>query len=189
MKTLGIDPSINSTGVCLRSSPEGLPIYTLIPSKPTKKLLSISHPRLTVAPYAKESASSKSAPYSDKELYKIHNILHICDIIHEILVETRPDRIIMEGISYGSTGSAALADLAGLNFCLRQEILRTLPDAGLVIASPMSVKMQAVGSGAATKDVMIDGWKLVDPIAQELPGIKIDDLADAYFLASYDKDL
>lgn len=185
MTTIGIDPSINSTGVCVLED-SNPPIYYLIPSKLTKRNRENPHERITILPYVKEKADKRD-PYFIKERCKIHNMMQICRILKDILISHKPQRVVMEGISYGSYGSAALADLAGLNFCMRSAVLEACPDCELIIASPMSVKMQAVGSGAAGKEVMIDGWTALDPPIRDLldSGKKIDDLADAYFLANY----
>ena len=185
MTTIGIDPSINSTGVCVISD-NNLPVYYLIPSKLAKRNKENPHERITILPYVKEKAD-KLDPYHIKERCKINNMMKICGILSDILHTHQPQRAVIEGISYGSYGSAALADLAGLNFCMRSTVLASCPDCELIIASPMSVKMQAVGSGAAGKEVMIDGWASLDPPMKDLLdcGKKIDDLADAYFLANY----
>ena len=53
------------------------------------------------------------------------------------------------------------------------------------ILSPTSVKKFAVGNGGAEKDVMIASWKKLDKNIKEITTIKLDDLADSYFLAHY----
>ena len=56
----------------------------------------------------------------------------------------------------------------------------------IFIASPTQNKKFATGNGQAEKDVMISAWKKADPKVLDIPSyIKIDDLADAYFLARY----
>ena len=89
----------------------------------------------------------------------------------------------MEGISYGSRGSSALADLAGLNFAIRMFLL--IEDVPFNILAPTSVKKFAVGNGAAEKDVIIASWKKVDRNISEVTEIKLDDLADSYFIAHF----
>ena len=56
-----------------------------------------------------------------------------------------------------------------------------------MIVSPTSVKKFAVANGQAEKDIMIDAWKRLDKNISDVKDIKIDDLADAYFLAHYEK--
>lgn len=185
MYVLGIDPSINSTGVCLidDENQNFKPIYWLIPSKPTKKLLNVRHERLTILPYEKNSTKDKI--YSEKEYIKLENINGVCNNILYIIKLYDIQKINMEGISYGSVGSAALADLAGLNFCIRKTIYDYNSKILINIIAPTSVKAIAVGSGQATKDIMIDAWKRLDPEMKDLcdNGYKIDDLADAYFIS------
>ena len=89
----------------------------------------------------------------------------------------------MEGVSYGSRGSAALVDLAGLNFAIRM----TLSGKNIQynILAPTSIKKFAVGNGSAEKDVMIASWKKLDKNISNISDIKVDDLADSYFIAQY----
>ena len=87
----------------------------------------------------------------------------------------------MEGISYGSAGSASLVDLAGLNYCIRMTAIRRgIP---FHIVSPMSLKKEATGNGGADKDEMVWAWKQCDSNISKITEIKIDDLADAFFLS------
>jgi hypothetical protein len=89
----------------------------------------------------------------------------------------------MEGVSYGSVGSAALVDLSFLNASIRM----VLKENGVKfdIVSPTSLKKFACANGQADKDVMVDAWKRLDENVRDVTGIKIDDLADSYFLAHY----
>ena len=89
----------------------------------------------------------------------------------------------MEGVSYGSVNGAALVDLSGLNFAIRMVINElNIP---LNIVSPRAVKKFAIANGAADKDVIIKAWKLLDRNISDIIDIKIDDLADSYFIARY----
>lgn len=85
-------------------------------------------------------------------------------------------------MAYNAAG--AVADLSGLNYCVRMIAIKYNID--LEIISPTSVKQFAVGNGRAEKDVIIDAWKRVDNNINDIEkGIKIDDLADSYFIAHY----
>ena len=53
------------------------------------------------------------------------------------------------------------------------------------IISPTQVKKFACANGQADKDIMIDAWKRLDKGINDIKGIKIDDLADSYFLSHY----
>ena len=89
----------------------------------------------------------------------------------------------MEGVSYGSIGSAALVDLCFLNSAIRMVLKKQNID--FQIVSPTSLKKFACANGQADKDVMIDAWKRLDPNIKDIKDIKVDDLADSYFLAHY----
>jgi hypothetical protein len=89
----------------------------------------------------------------------------------------------MEGVSYGSVGSAALVDLAFLNASIRMVL--KMKGIKFEIVSPTSLKKFACSNGQAEKDVIIDAWKRLDRNVSDVKDIKIDDLADSYFLAHY----
>jgi Holliday junction resolvasome RuvABC endonuclease subunit len=89
----------------------------------------------------------------------------------------------MEGVSYGSTGSAALVDLSGLNFSIRMMLIEE--SVTFNILAPTAVKKFAVGNGAADKNVMIASWKKLDKTIENIEDIKVDDLADSYFIAHF----
>lgn len=130
--------------------------------------------------YDKQVTNSKL--YSEKESAKSFNINVISDSIELIIKKEKPDLVFIEGISYGSTGSAALVDLSGLNFAIRR-VLYKLKTKFIVVA-PTEVKKNACGNGAAHKDEMIYAWEACDKrLKKYREQLKFDDLADAYFLA------
>ena len=188
-KILGVDQSINCTGVCLHTieinssgdTPKEVHSYQywMIPSdkKYTKKMAKFSNSWIIIDPYKKMEGED----YVGKEVAKTMNIYAICDIIEKIIQTEKPDELVMEGISYGSRGSAALVDLAGLNYCIRMMAIRRGLD--LNIISPTSLKMRATGNGGAEKEEMVWAWKQCDPNIANVSEIKIDDLADAFFLS------
>lgn len=187
MVTIGIDPSINCTGICLYSKSLNTNQYYLIPSKMTKKMDEFKHDCICILPYTKHG--SRDDEYSEKEKNKTINTYSICYRIRRIIEQIQEIdtniTVNIEGVSYGSVGSAALVDLSGLNFAIRMTLLdMKIP---FNIISPTSVKKFAVANGGAEKDIMIDAWKRLDPNISNVNNIKIDDLADAYFLAHYEK--
>lgn len=119
--------------------------------------------------------------YQTRERCKLWNFSQICSKIKEVIEKEGVEEASMEGISYGSVGSAALADLGGLNFMIRY-LLYTM-NIPLTIFSPTQIKSFATGSGAADKDTMIYTWKKCDPEMQDVTSVKIDDVADSYFIA------
>lgn len=179
MTVMGIDPSINCTGVCVVSN--NLCKYILIPSKMTKRMKIFQNDYIDLKPYNKEDY--KNEEYELKELIKTNNIYNICNIIDQLIIDYKPDHINMEGISYGSVGSAALADLSGLNFAIRGVFIKN--NIPFTIVPPTKLKKFAVANGSADKDLMIYAWKTLQPHLKNINDIKVDDLADAYFLAQY----
>ena len=177
--TIGIDPSINSTGICVVRDKECK--YYIITSKITKKLQQFESPHVKILFYKKNEI--KDLEYKDKEIAKTNNIYNICKIISNIIDCYRPSMVFMEGISYGSTQGSALVDLAGLNYAIRM-ILKCY-NIPFEIIPPTSVKKFAVSIGNADKDIIIDAWKRLDPNIKDIKDIKIDDLADSYFIAHY----
>lgn len=177
MTIIGIDPSMNCTGVCV--SIEDNNIYYMYPTKTTKKMKEFKHEYINIIPIDKEHAGIE---YSDKERDKTINIYNICTSIEDVIIKYKPDKILIEGMAYNATGT--VADLGGLNYCLR--MLAIKHDIPFIVISPTSVKKFAVGNGSAEKDVIIDAWKRIDTNIKDIEkGIKIDDLADSYFIAHY----
>ena len=182
---MGIDQSINSTGVCIysvKTSNDKRKVstmyYNILPEeKMKKKMKELNHKYLEFLTYNKQTGDD----YESKELAKTHNIMNICTYIENLIRKYAPDVLVMEGISYGSTGSASLVDLSGLNFCIRMIAIKHKVIVRL--ASPMTVKKLATGNGGALKDEMIWAWRNCDTNIKDLSGIKDDDLADSYWLA------
>lgn len=178
---VGIDPSINCTGVCVWDEEHDNHTYYMIPSKMTKKMQSFQHNHISLIPYPKVVPSIND--YSVKEYVKFHNIYEICNRISNIVDLFQPSVVYIEGVSYGSVGSAALVDLAFLNASIRMVL--KMKGIKFEIVSPTSLKKFACSNGQAEKDVIIDAWKRLDMNVSDVKDIKIDDLADSYFLAHY----
>lgn len=181
MIQIGIDPSLNSTGVCVNKN--GKCKYFIITSKMTKKMQLFDNQYITYLPFDKNDTNKKLNTYDEVEYNKAKNIYSICSIIKDIVKKNKPDIVVMEGISYGSVGSAALADLAGLNFAIRNTLIDA--DTPFVIVSPGQNKKFATGNGAADKELMIYNWLMIERHLKSITDIKIDDLADAYFLSCF----
>lgn len=179
MIVIGIDLSLNCTGLCIFNGIEN--VYYMLPTKMTKKMKEFKHKYINIIQVDK-ILSDKNASYREKEKNKTINIRNICASIEDVIIKYKPSKIIIEGIAYNATGT--VADLSGLNYCVRMIAIKYNID--LEIISPTSVKQFAVGNGRAEKDVIIDAWKRVDNNINDIEkGIKIDDLSDAYFIAHY----
>ena len=182
MIVIGIDPSINCTGVCVYDTITGNNMYYMIVGKTTKKMQKFENERVKIKDYCKQTSTNDE--YSIKENKKTANINNICDIIKDIIQWHEPEYVYMEGISYGSVSGSSLADLAGLNHCIRMTLIECNVD--YTILAPTAVKKFAVGNGSAEKDVMIASWKKLDKNISNITEIKLDDLADAFFIAHYE---
>ena len=178
MIKIGLDLSINSTGICINK--DNKYTYYIISSKLTKKQREFTHKRVHIIEYNKE-VIDKNDSYEIKEYKKTINIYNVCKCIQDIVKKHKDSHCYIEGISYGSVGSAALVDLSGLNFMVRYML--TSLGIPFTIISPTSNKKFATGNGNADKDMMIDAWKRLDKNIQDIKDIKIDDLADAFFLS------
>ena len=178
---IGIDPSMNCTGICVWDDNWNTHKYFMIPSKMTKKMNAFDHPLVSLLPY--EKADTKNLEYTDKEAAKFDNIYNITKHIETIVDLFKPSYVVMEGVSYGSMGSAAIVDLCFLNSAIRMILRqRNIP---FTIVSPTSLKKFACSNGQAEKDILIDAWKRLDQNIANITTIKVDDLADSYFLAHY----
>ena len=191
---IGIDPSINSTGVCVKitkNSRKPVFYYYIISSHCTKKMNQFCHKYIKIIEYPSSKNNFKTISEDSKNNFKTIsedyikkslNIYNICEEIEKIIKKYKPSHISMEGVSYGSIGSAALVDLAGLNFVIRTLFIKhNIP---FTIVSPTENKKFATGNGQSEKDVMVDAWKRLDKNINNVVDIKIDDLADAFFLSN-----
>lgn len=176
---IGIDPSINSTGLCVYNPGTKFATYFIITPKIPRK-----RPDTGYVDYlGYNKYETKGLEYSDKERSKIQNIIQICARIKQICDAFNITDAVMEGVSYGSTGSGALVDLAGLNFAIRLVLLQM--NINLTIVAPTELKKFAVANGGASKEQMVDAWLRIDTKMAKEHIKKNDDLADAFFLARY----
>lgn len=180
MITIGLDLSMNSTGVCVNIDSKEFKYY-IISAKLTKKQANFQHANVKLIDYHKVNPEGE---YSQKEAIKTQNINSICHFIENIVSHYHPDAVNIEGVSFGSVGSAALIDLTGLNFMVRKMLLDK--QVSFNIISPTQNKKFATGNGSADKNLMIDAWKRLDTSVRDINEIKIDDLADAYFLSRFE---
>lgn len=186
MITIGIDPSLNSTGICINKN--GKCTYYIIVSKMTRKMAEFKNDYIHIISYPKSDTNKKTNRYDVIEENKARNIYNICSIIGDIIKQYKNECVCvyMEGVSYGSVGSAALVDLSGLNFALRNVFIEeSVP---FCIVSPSQNKKAATGNGAADKELMVFSWLMVEKHLKNIKDIKIDDLADAFFLSNFERE-
>lgn len=207
---IGIDPSINSTGISVRFChktdnndiiEDSVKFYILKPdTKETTKTGKTKSP-LSAKEIDAEKRNSDILKYltyykvlqkdsdstEERELCKTQTFIHIIDAIKQLIIETMivTDEIYIciEGISYGSSiRTVSVFDLAGLNYLIRFTILNILNGDGtyMQIVPPTSIKKFATGKGNANKDLVIE---VFNGIYGKLNIPKVDDIADAFFMS------
>lgn len=194
---IGIDPSINSTGMTIRTDTGFCRFFIIKGDKLTKKEKNAQLNNYEIFEYClyqKENVKDTNNAH-ERELAKSHNLSTIADtiynIIEELLQEFRKTSTIdsvticMEGISYGSIHSAAVMDLAGLNYLIRDRLHHHTVVGTLLVTPPAEVKRFYTGSGNANKQLMISTFKGSFPDF-DLP--KIDDVCDSEGMAKYARD-
>ena len=194
---IGIDPSINSTGMTIRTDTGFCRFFIIKGDKLTKKEKNAQSDNSEIFEYClyqKENVKDTNNAH-ERELAKAHNLSTIADTIYNIIEELLHKfrktstidsvTICMEGISYGSIHSAAVMDLAGLNYLIRDRLHHHTVVGTLLVTPPAEVKRFYTGSGNANKQLMISTFKGSFPDF-DLP--KIDDVCDSEGMAKYARD-
>lgn len=196
---VGIDPSINSTGVCILETDDNnkqvnCKFYIIKNGKLTKKESKAEDDNAKMFQYIlydKLDTSTKNIEdYKTLEWNKTQNMINVCKCIKDIVFKYIANYngvlnlyVCQEGISYGSTiKTKSVFDLAGLNYLLRNTFINYSLCNYFVIAAPSEIKKFATGKGNANKEMMINMFSCIFPNLQ-LP--KVDDICDAYFMANY----
>lgn len=194
---IGIDPSINSTGMTIRTDTGFCRFFIIKGDKLTKKEKNAQLNNYEIFEYClyqKENVKDTNNAH-ERELAKSHNLSTIADTIYNIIEELLQQfrktstidsvTICMEGISYGSIHSAAVMDLAGLNYLIRDRLHHHTVVGTLLVTPPAEIKRFYTGSGNANKQLMISTFKGSFPDF-DLP--KIDDVCDSEGMAKYARD-
>lgn len=168
---VGIDPSINSTGVCIIKGEE-ISFYNIKPNLTRKELELILPENFFFAIYSKIE--------SHDEMKKTINFMRIADRVEEIIARGGDEaHIVIEGIAFGSS-SNSVCDLAGLNHIIRSRLVNYDTE----VVPPAQIKKFATGKGNANKDLMVEKFKEEYGHGLDML-IKIDDMADAFWMAKY----
>ena len=195
---VGIDPSINSTGVTINIWKDNSlfteVFYIIKGNKLTKKEQKVTEDddlnKVIYSTY--EKIDIKDAHDSHElELIKTKNLLNIVNVIsHIITVYSKHCDYIyvgMEGLSYGSSvRTRSIYELAGLNYLIRNELM-TKHMCKLYILPPTEIKKFATGIGNCSKDAVINVFSSIFPNLLKIP--KIDDIADSWFICNYVRDI
>lgn len=198
---IGIDPSINSTGICIRKDNEYEKFFIVKPMeqqrKVTKKKKNLINEINALANfkyvyYDKTNLKQYKDNYQLEEHYKTQSLMKLADVIYKTILseissfiykndESEDIKIAIEGISYGSSmRTKSVFDLAGLNYLIREKMLSL---GELYILSPSQVKKFATGKGNADKELMLSSFKIQYEELCILP--KIDDICDAWWMSQY----
>lgn len=201
---VGIDPSLNSTGVCILAYDgdrrQGEYFKIIKPNKLSRKELVIHndfehYPNFDYILYDKKELKDISDNHIH-EWEKTQNFRNALAKIVETIREHCQDYdnvfIVQEGISYGSTlRTKSVFDLAGLNYMLRDRLIKLCSNRyesyKITIAPPTEIKKFATGCGNCKKEALIENFKILYPKYLNLP--KIDDICDAYYMAMFAKYL
>ena len=192
MKTIGIDLSIQSNGICENGSK-----FHLIGSDNLYPKKTIQALKTTSFKYFKFYFYEYSHIKDQKEFNKSLNTYHIYKHLQSIFKSIHKDsQVYMEGIAMGATGT--IDQLSGINYLTRILLFnRGLPFDNLHIISPTTLKKHSVGKGDVDKSVMIEAFMTIIShlknknlykevqLLQSLK-VKIDDIADSYFLSQYE---
>lgn len=198
MNIIGIDFSINSTGICIRHS-EGLEWFNFTSNLDFNRKPYRIHKELNefdnihIIGYQREKP--KNLEYSEEQSWKLEN----ADMLSNLIIQTinpwiHENSIIgFEGFSFGSKGNSFI-DLITYNTFLKSKIMNINKNKIQVI-SPKRVKKEFSGNGNASKSMMLQSFidndididiLIEDPLKRyiinnNIDTIKpIDDLVDSF---------
>ena len=193
---VGIDPSVNSTGMTIRDDKGFVRFFIVKGGKLTKKEAKAEEENREVFSYKlydKTDVSTAETAYH-REMIKASNLRNIADTVVATILsaieeysticdeEVEEVYVCMEGISYGSVRSSAVMDLAALNYLIRDRLIDERRITRTYIAPPAEIKKFATGSGNANKDLMIAAFAGTWP---DLTLPKLDDVCDSWFMSRY----
>lgn len=199
---VGIDPSMNSTGICVQVYDFNIKdfiykfFYIIKNGKLTKKEKDAEEKHIDKFSYILiDRIKDTTISNNEQELNKLSYFNSVTDAIKEIIKSTCNRYncdvcyVCLEGISYGSSiKTRSIFDLTGLNYLIRYKLYNK--SFGYVnelyIGTPQEIKKFSVGTGIANKDLLIQTFKNIYPDF-DLP--KIDDIVDAYFMSAYSKHI
>lgn len=197
---VGIDPSLNSTGLCLQFYEDNKMVkdifYIIKPNKLTKREQTAQDTLINFdyVLYNKIDLNMYKDNNLFYEYWKTVNMISIVKKIKECIYDNIQGRkqyklyIVQEGISYGSSArTKSVFDLAGLNYMIRNEFIEK-ENISFFIAPPTHIKKFATGIGNCKKELIIELFKGVEPkLAEKLP--KVDDIADAYYMSKFARQI
>lgn len=193
---VGIDPSINSTGITIARYENNVEVeikfYIIKNGKLTKResAANDSIDNFEYIIYNKIDLTQFKDDNHVFEYYKTKNMVEVVNTIYDLILNevkkyTSAVNVVIEGISYGSSiRTKSIFDLAGLNYMIRYKLITSdIQHLNLSIATPSNIKKYATGKGNANKESIMTIFKYIFPEMQNIP--KLDDIADSYFMAYF----
>ena len=197
---VGIDPSINSTGITIARYENNIEaeikFYIIKNGKLTKResAANDSIDNFEYIIYNKIDLTQFKDDNHVFEYYKTKNMVEVVNTIYDLILNEVKKysaivNVVIEGISYGSSiRTKSIFDLAGLNYMIRYKLITgDIQHLNLSIATPSNIKKYATGKGNANKESIMTIFKYIFPEMQNIP--KLDDIADSYFMAMFSRDI
>ena len=197
---VGIDPSINSTGITIARYENNVEVeikfYIIKNGKLTKResTANDSIDNFEYIIYNKIDLTQFKDDNHVFEYYKTKNMVEVVNTIYDLILNEVKKysaivNVVIEGISYGSSiRTKSVFDLAGLNYMIRYKLITgDIQHLNLSIATPSNIKKYATGKGNANKESIMTIFKYIFPEMQNIP--KLDDIADSYFMAMFSRDI
>ena len=197
---IGIDPSINSTGITIARYENNveaeIKFYIIKNGKLTKResAANDSIDNFEYIIYNKIDLTQFKDDNHVFEYYKTKNMVEVVNTIYDLILNEVKKysaivNVVIEGISYGSSiRTKSIFDLAGLNYMIRYKLITSdIQHLNLSIATPSNIKKYATGKGNANKESIMTIFKYIFPEMQNIP--KLDDIADSYFMAMFSRDI
>ena len=186
---IGVDPSFSSTGISIVKDGSLIKSYIVTHNKPQVKYPKIAEQYNNIFEYVNYCYSTLSDfPEGDMEILKTQNIIEATKAILSIILLYKKQNyeieVYMEGVAFSSRRTQSLVELGALNYNIRINLIKLgIP---FHIITPSANKKAFTGNGAADKELMIKTFLMLNPEYQPLVGyIKMDDIADAFAVATY----
>ena len=179
---IGIDPSFSSTGISIVKDGSLLKSYIVTHCRPKVKYTKIAEQYNNIFEYVHYEYM-----VTGDELLKTQNVIEATKAIISIILlykmQNYEIEVYMEGVAFSSRRTQSLVELGALNYNIRINLIKLgIP---FHIITPSANKKAFTGNGAADKELMIKTFLMLNPSYRPLVGyIKMDDIADAYALAT-----
>ena len=184
---IGIDPSFSSTGISIVKDGSLLKSYIVTHNRPKVKYTKVSDRFTSIFEYVHYEYMVPGIE-QEVELLKTQNVIEATKAIISIILLYKNQgykiEVYMEGVAFSSRRTQSLVELGALNYNIRINLIKLgIP---FHIITPSANKKSFTGNGAADKELMVKTFLMLNPSYRSLVGyIKMDDIADAFALATY----